>query len=1505
MQTHPKHESASYDPASRTWTYRVVALSVPIIFNKHRDHDRNGIMYALAEKAEYLEGLANRWRGLLHEHGHGHDPDDMTPDEKCGCVSHSGEHATFEEFKPDPLVRPLVLRARKGDTVRVELTNRIRCRRVGMHLVGSGYGASSDGSEVGGNPSSLAGYGEKRTYAWECSDEGAFLFHDIGDPDGDEDGTNAHGLFGALIVESEEAWWTEPTRDYDDPAALLSDGLYADVHQRPPEELEGLARKPVFAGQPGAERPPKYAPKRASFREYVLFIHDEPEVRELNEHEEGAHAGGQHLPPPAEHMKGPCFEGLPDRCEPDPRLCGEHGSAQAQAGNEGARHEKFPHGSLMLFNYRSEPMKNRERLIWKWLEEGKLKRTVINEEQHHSSWMFGDPDTPVLKAYLGDPIRIRLIHAGVKETHVFHLHVYEWHADPGNRRSPFIDAITITPGTGHTIEPLFGAGNVQAVPGDVIWHCHLYPHFHMGMWGMLRTFDTLQTGEEGEPLQDPDPVYEGRRIGRYPDGTRIEKLAVLPDRQPAPEPTPQKPGFPLFVAGEVEQKSPVPPWPEEAGEMSADYDYRPAARLESAAMNADPKPGELFTYFPHPDKRSLFADLDGDGVSDVLVERPRYESRVDHDVVAAHGRIDYNGDGRYDPDGHFYYLADGPKDGDHPKPEEPLFFRARHGDVLNLEFENAIGFREPKGPACARDGTPIPKPTRGQLERMDFDYNIPPCDEIIVESSRPQVPAECGLHVHLVKFDPVCADGASTGWNYMSAPSDGKKMVYRWWCDEEFGVIFCHDHLFANTRQRHGLFGALLVEPEGSKFYDPFDRDEEIVAGLQAVIERRDGSRFREFCLGLGDWVAMYDRDDKPLQGPEDHPSSHDDNGTMAVNYRCAPLRERGDNPELWFSSDKDIGGKGDPDTTVFETFPDEEIYLRLVQGSHEEQHSFQVHGMRWRRFRKDPASPLRNQQTIGISEAFTFVVDEPYRAGDYLWRFSGAEDTWLGCWGLIRAHGRDDPAAEELWPIREAPREEKVAAPDRKARRRFRVKAVRREIVYRDGDGGARARLADRKGLAFVATQMARPGSEHYQDLPEPKPLEPLILRCRQGEWVQIELINGLPEALEAERHPPELPVEEDRNDPPLSTHVSLHADLLSYDVRSSDGVTSGRNPVQTVASGGSRTYLFRADVEPGPVLLQDLADVRNHRHHGLFGTLIVEPRDTVPLAVPEGAPTAPVRVDGATEQAWSGSRATLFRNDDGGRVEEIVLLLHDGIRYYANGEENADETPIPPDIPGDTGLHGGDPKDDPNGPTPKPDTEDQGQKAFNYRSERLDRAFEEMKACKDKHGRDQHPNVHDRKGWFGEFTPATPTFLVPTESDVAVRFVCAADKPRNHGFTIHGHGWKEWPHRKGLSPVIGSEGGISGGTARTYAFKANSEPGDYLYRSGVLKWAVAQGLWGILRLVEGAPEGGDRRGRTVKIAAALIVSASAAILVVARMRKKTSSSPWKIRIGGARRKR
>jgi hypothetical protein len=476
----------------------------------------------------------------------------------------------------------------------------------------------------------------------------------------------------------------------------------------------------------------------------------------------------------------------------------------------------------MAVSYRSEPMVNREQTLWRLLRTGHvLDRPVLNEEQHHSSWMFGDPsDHLVVRAYIGDRVRIRFVHAAVKETHVFHLHLYEWHALPGDPTSPRIDAISISPQTGHTIEPVWGAGNRHQVAGDVIWHCHLYPHFHEGMWGIFRTFETRQDGEDGPDLDSADCIYAGRRIGRYPDGTRISKLLPLPGNAP-PEPTADRPGFPLYIPGRIRQKSPRPPWPDREFteqecqdsnyrppcevvslrglDMPPDFDYRPfPTDLERLAFNELPVPGEMFS-------RNRIAKQQQTWEPQKLARNNSRE--VCHNLVVSQRRIDYNDHGWHDRHGHLYHLEADGDPAERSGPDEPLFFRAQHGQIVNMTLRNAL-----------------PQ----TIEETEFDHAFPPCPALPWEG-------ECAPHVHMVKFDPICADGASVGWNYMSGARIGRKMVYRWWADQEFGTIFFHDHLFANYRQKHGLFGALIVEPAGSKFFHHLEPDQEIVSGLQAL----------------------------------------------------------------------------------------------------------------------------------------------------------------------------------------------------------------------------------------------------------------------------------------------------------------------------------------------------------------------------------------------------------------------------------------------------------------------------------------------------------------------------------------------------------------------------------------------------------------------------------------------------------------------------------------------
>lgn len=1367
-------------------TYHVTALQMPIYFNREGDHDHNGLIFALSANVPILKFIR-----ALGAPG-GEDPDEFraAAEARAAELEVDLPANAGQARQPHPLVRPLVLRARKGEHLQVELRNEIPGRHVGLHLVGDGYDViTDDGSEVGANPSSLTAPDGIRVYSWTCCHEGVFPFHDAGNYSGGEDGTNVHGLFGALVVEPEGSVWRDPVtgRRSEDASGQFRelDGLYMDI--LPPGKAQ---TNPDPASHTTLEDhvwpPPEPYPSfgQKAHREFVIVFHDEPEFQ----------------PPHAEPPANPCG------------TAGAGGAGHAAGGAHGGADGHAPMLPIMPISYRAEPLINREHTLWRLLNDGHvLTRPVLNEEQHHSSWMFGDPATPILKAYIGDPVRIRLLHAGVLETHVFHLHLYEWHAVPADRGSPRIDAISISPQTGHTIEPVWGAGDRQQAAGDTIWHCHLYPHFHEGMWGIFRTFETRQDGPEdgtdGAELESIYAAYAGRRIGRYPDGTPIEKLLPLPDRPAPPRPTAARPGYPLYIPGEVLQKSPVPPWPL-ATAMPADFDYRPVPTdLECGAFNAQPVPGEMFTRNPTARQQD-----------EEWADNPAFNANsgkvVDHDVAVVRRRIDYNDHGWHDPDGHLYYLEDEGDPDARPGPKEPLFFRAQHGQILNLTLANRL-------PAT--------------IEGTAYDLPFPPCPALPWEG-------ECSMHVHMVKFDPVCGDGGSVGWNYLSAPRVNRRMVYRWWADQEFGAIFFHDHLFANYRQKHGLFGALIVEPIGAQFFDNVS-DGEIVSGLQARIHVPEGSpeprRFREFCIAIGDFIPMFDRFGQPLN-PPDHPGGHGDQGVMALNYRSEPLRERPGDPAYWFSSRH----HPDPATTRFATFEGDPLWLRVIQGSHEEQHSFQVHGMRWRRFRANAGSTLRNQQTFGIAEAFTFIVADPIGRGDHLYKLASADDIWLGCWGLIRSFPAS-ASAGGLRPLSEenSTKEEPAPAgpcglyeptsapapgyPPGAQVRRFHVIAEPRRLTYRDPD------LVDPFGLVYRLVSITDPDGVE-QPVSEPAVPEPLILRCRQGEWVEVTLENHLPALLLPEPFAPEVPVEarDDTFRPvrPVSSRVSLHADMLLYDVTRHDGANVGMNPEQTAAPGG--TYVYKWHAAPpsgvvatdalGPVLLQDMADARNHRHHGLVGALIVEPADATPYGVDAGEATA---APGAA-QAWNGARATVVAGGEPGagaeRFEEVVLLLQDGLRLYLNGNP---DFPIP-DAPPGAGEE-------------DVDAEDQGQKGFNYRSEPVGPNI------------DASGNPAAGGNWLANPDPATPVFLVPAGQAVRLHLVGACDKPRNHSVTVHGVTWPEYRFLSpGSSPQVASESAITSGTVRTFHFTPE-HAGDHAYRSGVLKWTVSQGLWGLIRVV------------------------------------------------------
>ena len=359
---------------------------------------------------------------------------------------------------------------------------------------------------------------------------------------------------------------------------------------------------------------------------------------------------------------------------------------------------------------------------------------------------------------------------------------------------------------------------------------------------------------------------------------------------------------------------------------------------------------------------------------------------------------------------------------------------------------------------------------------------------------------------------------------------------------------------------------------------------------------------------------------------------------------------------------------------------------------------------------------------------------------------------------------------------------------------RRYEVAAVQANLVYnRYGDH-------DPDGLIFV------PMEDVDLVLAGKYTPRPLILRANVGDWLEVTLHN-----LWDPNRPipyfdyPRVPLEM-KHKP--SSRVSLNPQFLKYDPVCDSGINVGYNPKeQTVGIGESKRYLWKADREYGTCILQSFGDMRNHRYHGLFGAVIVEP------AGARWYENFTKKKNPFAEQAVITAPGTeTFR--------EYVLFIQNGIRLL-DAQGNLVQTAAA----------------DSEEPV---EAEDTGEKGYNYRSERfanrLSRDGRVWKVFSSK--------VHG--------DPATPVYKAYPGDRVIFRTMMPADKPRNVSLTIHGHLWREQP-RDALSREIPLQGGISIGNRFDMELKGGAScPGDYLYRSGSFGWDVESGMWGIFRVMK-----------------------------------------------------
>ena len=905
----------------------VVALEQFIWYNRLGAHEPEGMMYALKDDVVGISGAPGPGNARL---------------------------------RPGKRPRPLVLRVNQGDCLQINFTNwlptgtgggRTGTRAASVHVVGMQLVTSiqDDGSNVGINATSLVEPGSSRTYKLFAEREGPFLMYSTaqttgGDGDG---GQIAKGLFGAVNVEPRGAQWyrSQLTR----------------------EELNLATTGTTGGGQPIIDYERRYPLGHPLYPRPIMRMTDGNRIVHSDLYAVITGPNRGNFPPgtyPDDVIGTGCGDPNSDQCIYPNRLKpfrentvifhDEIGIVQAFEKIFDSQQFEFTlHGGRDAFaiNYGTggigaEILANRFGLGPMWdCNDCKF------EEFFLSAWAVGDPamvvDNPpaasfdpnnppapgpratkalypddpsnVFHSYLNDHVKIRNVHAGPKEHHIFHLHAHQWLHTPNADGSNYDDSQAIGPAGGYTYEIAFGgAGNRRNTPGDAIYHCHFYPHFAQGMWGLWRVHDVFEQGTVLDASGRPAPGSRALPDGEIAAGTPIPALVPLPTYAMAPMPNATMPGFPFYIPGIPGHRPPKPPldtrfdgglprhvvkdgtasFPALNTRDFSKHDvtllvnWLPEAGTpaEQAAMNFHAAPGY---NTPIADQWATLGFFETNGRTPKpgapYADPCPINTQNPDSIKAAAFQIDatYNKANWRFPQHRMFALWHDVRDFyDNGRAPEPLFIRVLDRDCIDYSLVNLVP----------------------EEYRMD-DFQVQTPTDVI------------GQHIHLMKFDVTASDGAANGWNYEDgalAPGDvrnrikairaangcaeptdardgtttcprpryhpffnwhtewlgAQENVQRFWADaiadaRRQGTVFTHDHFGPSTHQQTGLYAGFLPEDSGTVWRDP-------ETGVQFGT-RNDGgptswradilytalpdSSFREFGLQIADFALACGRE--------------------------------------------------------------------------------------------------------------------------------------------------------------------------------------------------------------------------------------------------------------------------------------------------------------------------------------------------------------------------------------------------------------------------------------------------------------------------------------------------------------------------------------------------------------------------------------------------------------------------------------------------------------------
>lgn len=518
---------------------------------------------------------------------------------------------------------------------------------------------------------------------------------------------------------------------------------------------------------------------------------------------------------------------------------------------------------------------------------------------------FGDPATPILPAFEGDPVQIRLIQGAQEAQHVFTMNGVKWHRLPNSLGSGYTNAQPV--GISEHFEFDLQVNPAGLPAADYLYFGSSVDQLWDGMWGVLRSYrpPSAAAGRPPTTIFTSDAassqhaaVARGRAVAieplglativpppAIPQGDLREQVCKLPGGADAP-----RRFFEVTVAqacqlaGDCDAPSGVT--------YSRRFNIRdPQAIVYALHLGEDGKPG---TRCASPD------------ACDTLKGKAQRRSRED---VLAELRPRYAGS----------------------QAIEPLVMRAAAGECLQVLVRNLLPPKLADGPAAGR---PLPEraASHDALPMITDGFNV---NQFRMSSS-------VGFSVPRLSRNPIYGDGSNVGINgaldlaaTLARAADARERqaagrpmqgslippcvpdardLGR--CRQsfllstlesgpgrepiEFGALPVRSLGDAIKHPMHGLIGALVIGPPGSDVCDD-NRFDRTAISAEICVPAQGGRaeyRYVDHVLMFQDAVTAL-HGDLPV-GNLSAAEEPDDYGMKAWNYRTEPLwARRGDDPSV------------------------------------------------------------------------------------------------------------------------------------------------------------------------------------------------------------------------------------------------------------------------------------------------------------------------------------------------------------------------------------------------------------------------------------------------------------------------------------------------------------------------------------------------------------------------------------------------------------------------------